>query len=63
MITTDKGQVPHNTSEEALIDYCVSTFNLIRETVKVDWDDEGECMITGRENGTIEFVSVAGTLR
>lgn len=59
----DKGQVGSGISDEALIDYCVNTFNLIRESVKIDWDDEGECMITGREVGTVERVSIAGTIR
>lgn len=49
-------------SDEALKDYLVENFNMIRETIKIDWDDEGDCMITGRENGTIEYVSIAGTL-
>lgn len=57
-----KGRVGSGISDEELIDYCVSHFDMIRETVKISWDDEGECVVTGRQNGTIEFVYIAGTL-
>lgn len=62
MATNDKGQVSSSISDAELVDYCVDHFNLIRETVKIDWDDEGECMITGQYNGTVEFISISGTL-
>lgn len=56
-------RVSSQISDEDLKDYLVDNFNLIRDTIKIEWDDEGDCMITAREQGTIEYVSVSGTIR
>lgn len=48
--------------DEVIINYAVERFNMIRETVKIEWDSEGNCVVTGRQNGTIEHVSISGEI-
>ncbi len=50
-----------NSTDEEIINYCTERFNLIRETIVVERDDDWGFYITGRSVGSIEYLTVTSS--
>lgn len=47
---------------EEIVNFFSERYNMIRETITIDVEENGYVTIKGRVNGTIERISITGTI-